>query len=170
MKYLLLSTFTIFIISCSTSPAINQEKVSPEDTERKKIVIDSIIADAKESASKKIIDRAYDSQEDCPLKIVKYWLTHNSINTPEANITYKNVSNKTIDGIKVGVACYNNFDEPVNSGFNNIFAGIDQDRLRPGRQNTATWTMSLYDNTTKIKPFIREVHFTDGSRWEIPND
>lgn len=165
-KYTLYLSLAICLISCSTYPNNESNTDAANIAVRSAELSDSIIKEVEKSASKRALDNIYQGQESCPLKIVKYWLTHNTINTPEANITYKNTSTKVVDGIKVGVACYNNFDEPVNSGYSNVFGGIDQDKLRPGRQKTATWTMNLYDNTTKIKPFIREVHFTDGSTWK----
>lgn len=168
-KSILFLPWTLFLlISCSTYPnnERNVDTSSARISLRAAEMTDSLIKEVEKGVSKKTLDDLYKGQDSCPLKITKYFLTYNSINSPEANITYKNVSTKLIDGIKVSVACYNNFDEPVTSGYSNVFGGIDQDKLRPGRQKTGTWTMSLFDNTTKIKPFIREVHFSDGTTWK----
>jgi len=105
--------------------------------------------------------------EKPPILIVRSWITHNSINDPEAHIQFKNVSRKTMDGIKVSIACYNNFGDRVSYGLNDTFNGISQDKLSPGHSDTYTWTLSLFDNTTKIKPSITEVHFSDGSDWKF---
>jgi hypothetical protein len=109
----------------------------------------------------------------CPIKIIKYKLSKNIIQSNEITIIYKNESNKNIDAITFSVACYNNFNEPVNGSYvtGNIFSGICQSKLKAGEREKNTWTMYLFDNTTKVStPIITKVHFIDGATWELPID
>lgn len=104
-----------------------------------------------------------------PVKIIKYKLIQDEIGDPVIVITYKNESNKSIDALTFSVDCYDNFNEPVNkiSG-GNTYTGIAQETLKPGKKTVDSWTMYLFDNTTKVStPEITKVHFTDGSTWKF---
>ena len=102
----------------------------------------------------------------CPVEIQESYISENVIGEPVASIRYINISEKTIDAIDINMYCYDNFNEKVNRiGGDNIFNGISQDELQSGYEQTAEWTLHLYENTKKIKPKIIRVHFTDGSVW-----
>ena len=130
-------------------------------------VVDSVDREVDKQVNNEQNKSIFISQNECPVKITKSWLTENSIGSPEANLNIKNCSSRVIDGIKVGILCYNNFDEPINKNsiYGNEFSGISQEKLSPGRTASWTWTMNLFDNTTKINPYIKEVHFKDGTKW-----
>lgn len=160
----------MFIISC------NQKTTDDSNNDFKDSIAGMTLYEWKEhfkdSLMKKvnqdIAEKSINTQNDCPLKITKSWITHNSIGTSEANINIKNNSDKTVDALKVGILCYNNFDEPITESISgaNQYMGISQSKLRPNKTETDTWVMYLFDNTTKIKPYIYQVHFTDGTIWQ----
>lgn len=106
-------------------------------------------------------------KEPMPVEVVKSSVTRDSIGTPEANVTFKNISKKEIDGIKARIKTFNNFDEPVN-GFlsDNTFDGISQDKIGAGKPNDVTWTLYNFDGASKIKVEVYHVHFSDGTAWE----
>lgn len=105
----------------------------------------------------------------CPVIITKYWLTENDIGDPVAHLRFKNISKKKVDGIKIGIYCFNNFGEQISYGFDSYYSGITQDVILAGGTDYNYWTLSLFDNTTKIKPFITDVHYRDGSEWSLDN-
>ena len=167
MKYVIAICLCCSFFACKEEP----KKLELTAAEKARIleIKDSIIkaADTKFQQER---ERKLAIQDSSPIKIIKAWVTENSIGTPEANLTFKNVSSKKIDAIRFAILCYNNFDEPVTNVISgNTFMGMDQDRLSPGRQSTSTWTLNLFDLTTKIKPFVYEVHFVDGSTWKVPD-
>lgn len=106
-------------------------------------------------------------KEPVPVEVVKSSVTRDSIGTPEANVTFKNISKKEIDGIKARIKTFNNFDEPVN-GFlsDNTFEGISQDKVAPGKSNDVVWTLYNFDGASKIKVEVYHIHFSDGTVWE----
>lgn len=102
----------------------------------------------------------------CPIDIVDTFLTFNSIGVPEIHIGYINVTKKIIDAVEISVFCYNNFNEPVAEyNHSNIFHAIDQDEVNSGYKMFSTWTMNLFDNTTKFRLKVIRVHFNDGKIW-----
>lgn len=105
--------------------------------------------------------------KNAPIQIAHIDLSRNSINIPEVTITLRNKSGKTVDGVRMKIFCFNNFDEPVRGlGSNrNEYMAILQEVAAPGENLQGTWTLHGYDNTTKTNVKILDVHFTDGSKW-----
>ncbi|MDP2586308.1 MAG: hypothetical protein Q8P32_00845 [Candidatus Komeilibacteria bacterium] len=108
-----------------------------------------------------------DNKEPSPVEIVSTSVTKNIIDTPVANLKVKNISEKIIDGLKVNIKTFNNFDEPVN-GFlsDNNFDGIAQKTINPGATIDISWELFGYDTATKITAEIYETHFADGNSWQ----
>lgn len=102
-----------------------------------------------------------------PVEIIKTVVKEDSIGTPNVTLTIKNTSSKDIDGIKVEIKTFNNFDEPVNALFSNdnTFKGIYQDNLPAGATKPASWALYNFNKTTKAQPTIVSVHFTNGTSW-----
>lgn len=103
-----------------------------------------------------------------PLKIQGKSITYNAIGVPEANVVLKNVSDKTIDAIKVRIYPYDTYDNRVyNFGGEGTFKGIAQRiNIDPNYRDAYTWTLNLFDNATKFNVEVYSVHFTDGTTWE----
>ncbi|HYH15278.1 MAG TPA: hypothetical protein VD794_08660 [Flavisolibacter sp.] len=100
-----------------------------------------------------------------PVSITKAWINKGDY-YPTASVRLTNGSQKTIDGIKVGLRCFNNFDEPVMSGYTNETIGIVQEKLKPAGKNTYTWPLTTQPTTTKVDAYIKEIHYTDGTTWK----
>ena len=77
----------------------------------------------------------------------------------DLTVSYKNVAEKVIDGIKFQYFCSNNFDEPVANG-----RMIDQEKVAPNKAKSGTWHI-YHDTCTKVKVVVADVHFADGSTW-----
>lgn len=104
-----------------------------------------------------------------PLVITDKTVTYNSIGIPEAHVSFKNVSTKTIDAFEITIKCYDSYDRLVRKQISNegAFYGISQNRnISSGDMQGATWTLHLFDNTTKFDATITSVHFTDGTVWK----
>lgn len=109
------------------------------------------------------------ANQNIPLKIIDKNISYNSIGTPEANITFKNLSNKTVDAFEVTIKCYDTYDRLVKESISNesAFYGISQnENMKIGETVCDTWTLYLFDNTTKINVYVTSVHFTDGTVWK----
>ena len=103
------------------------------------------------------------------IKITDIEVHDNSIGTPEAYASFKNVGTKDIDAFEVDIYCYDNYDRKVKhyAYGTNIFGGISQELLKVGHvDDNSYWTLYGHDNTTKIKVVLRSVHFIDGTIWE----
>ena len=92
--------------------------------------------------------------KECPVKIVKSYITHNTIGTPELHIVFKNTGKKVVDGIEVKTTCSNNFKEFLGFEY-----GIVQESLKPNVTRTFTWPLYKYETTTKVYSEIYKVHF-----------
>ena len=104
-------------------------------------------------------------QEFPPITFKKAWLTTNSINNPEARITFKNTSTKIIDAIKISIICFDNFNKPTSSNGDIEFHAINQKTINPNTTIDDKWTLYMHENTTKFTAILKEIHFTDGTTW-----
>jgi hypothetical protein len=91
-------------------------------------------------------------------------------NTKNVYLAYKNVSGKTIKGVKFRWYGMNAFDEPAdlgdysNEGFG---GGFDDDILRPNKTDSGTWNIYSRDAKKIVLAWPYEVSFSDGSKWFI---
>jgi len=102
-----------------------------------------------------------------PLAFSKCYVSFNSIGVPEVNVERINITADIIDAYTVDVSCYDNFNRPVKHYLysNNIFNGISQVEILSMEKGESSWELHGYDNTTKIKVFLKKVHFTNGKTW-----
>ncbi|MFA5954237.1 MAG: hypothetical protein WC817_01725 [Patescibacteria group bacterium] len=107
------------------------------------------------------------AQEPIPLEIVKSSVTKDIIGMPQANVTIKNVSDKTIDAYKLHIRMFNSFGEPASFLGDNVFNGLSQGSLiAPSKTGSDAWSLFGHDTTSKIEVEPYHVHFTDGTTWE----
>ena len=74
-----------------------------------------------------------------------------------------------MDAFKITIKTFNNFGEPAK-GFltDNSYNGISQnERILPDATYEASGTLYNYDTTRKIEAEVYQVHFTDGSTWNL---
>lgn len=121
----------------------------------------------------KQIKKVQEEASKPPLSIVSTSVKKNSAGTPEATVIVKNTSKKTIDAFTIRILCFNNYNNPVNHYLydTNVYNGIDQLKINPGETSGygTHWSLFGYDNTTKIKVVLNDVHFTDNTIWVNPN-
>ncbi len=107
------------------------------------------------------------SQSNCPVKvIVARPITKEYSNYKDVSLTYKNISNKTIEAIKFKWYGLNAFGEPADMGVSDgIGSGFDDDKLRAGKTVTNQWNILSKDLKKIVKAWAYEVVFEDGTKW-----
>ena len=97
--------------------------------------------------------------EPSPIEFQKAWVTKNILNGSEARITFKNISSKTIDGVKILMYCYTNFDDP-NSGTDGEGMTLQtQEVVKPQEifnGENYSWNLFPNDDTTKFKAILTD--------------
>lgn len=123
---------------------------------------DSEISTAKQEVFKNNLDSA---DKYSPVTIKKVKINEDEYGSKEISITVLNSSKKRIDGIKLHWVLYNNFGDVIDEYGNN---GISQDILSPNKKDTYSW--DIYSSpATKAEAYVYQVHFTDGTRWDLNN-
>ena len=129
-------------------------------------VIDKYKNETEELEKKLSEERALN--QGVPLKITNKSVTYNSIGIPEANISFKNLSNKTIDALELTIKCYDSYGRVVKELISNrdALCNSQNRNIIPGSEEGGTWTLNLFENTTKIEVIVTSVHYTDGTSWK----
>jgi hypothetical protein len=109
------------------------------------------------------------AQENCPVKIITAKpVQEDYSNYKSVYISYKNVSKKTITGIKFKWEGINVFGEPADMGATGgTGGGFTDDKLRAGRSDNGTWNILSRDLKKVTKAWVYEVAFDDGTKWEL---
>lgn len=171
MKRLL---FLLLLSSCQTA----------ED--RNVAHIDSVIADLKgrteelhhkkivDSLSKSILHDAYMDTvglSTSPVRILKSKMIKATYsNARNIYLSYKNISSKKIDAMKLMWYGVDAFGEPANMGSASLLSpgmggGMTDDPLSPGKIANNTWEILSEDGKSVILAWPREVVFSDGTKW-----
>lgn len=107
---------------------------------------------------------------NAPVKIISAKPVKNGYSNYRAiQLTFKNVSDKDISGIKFKWFGVNAFNEPAQMGSvaPGISAGFTDNLLRSGKTSTATFDISSKDLKKVVKAWVYEVAFEDGSKWKL---
>lgn len=175
MKRALLGLVFITLFSCKNekSSEINSaasHKMTQEEIEREaKRVVDSVIASANNSVYDDLVNEAK-NQKDAPVEILKSTLVDLEYsNAKNIALRYKNVSDKTILGIKFEWFGENVFGEPADMG--NILSdgqgqGFTDTPIKPGSTSSGTWNIYSEDAKTITAARAIEVVFEDGTKWK----
>lgn len=157
---------------------LNQENqdISPNIDALKKDSVERGLA-ATINPLKTLIKEHYDStqkvianeQENCPVKILAAKpVREDYSNYKSVYISYKNISKKTITGIKFKWKGINAFGEPADMGATDgTGGGFTDDKLRAGRSDNGTWDILSRDLKKVTKAWVYEVAFEDGTKWEL---
>jgi len=172
-QIILIFAIIAILISCKKETDFNERnkflvdslkivKLSEERT-------DSVIQDATKT---KILDTT--GMKDCPVKITKSQLVKEEYtNYKNISLKYKNVSKKTIQGIRFEWYGENSFNEPAEMG-NSIApgygGGFSEDIIKPNQSNSGTWKIYSIDAKKIITARAYEVAFTDGTSWKLKQD
>jgi len=173
-KLLFIFLSLIILTSCQEVPqqseaehqaeldSFSRAKYGESEAEHVKKMTDSVIASA-------LIDTV--GLYKAPVKIIRARMVKQDYsNYRNVYLSYKNVSGKTIQGIKFMWYGTNAFNEPADLG--NVVAkgfgsGFTDDELKAGRSSNGTWNI-LSSDGKKIKlAWPTEVSFTDGTTWKI---
>ena len=104
-----------------------------------------------------------------PIAIISSNVT-DKYNYPKANITFRNISDKTIVSFEIEFICYDSYGKVTTDYpwlYNGKFTGIsDRDNIPTNELNTYTWTLYSNERTASIKNVrIVKVAYSDGTTW-----
>lgn len=104
-----------------------------------------------------------------PIAIISSNVT-DKYNYPKANITFRNISDKTIVSFDVEFTCYDAYGKVTTDYpwlYNGKFTGrSDRDNIPSNELNTYTWTLYSNERTASIKNVrIVKVAYSDGTTW-----
>lgn len=145
------------------------KKYGVEATERYFKSLKSI----SETVDKEIANMTWDTVgvSTGPVKIISAKAADNSneyITDKNIKISYKNVSDKKIVGIRIKWYVTNAFGEPVKDmggNYDGFGVGLDDSPLGAGKTASGTWD-SNSGFTKNVKAWPIEVAFEDGSKWK----
>lgn len=101
-----------------------------------------------------------------PIRIIGWWITHNSIGTPEVHLNLYNDSSRPIRAYKIAAQLRDDFGNPACIGGEHLRAFTSQEEYwSPGGTNTGTWVLYTCDRATHYQFAVLEVVFADGGRW-----
>lgn len=166
----------LFALSYLSIVACQQPRMNTSKSETTEISIkaqkmtDSIIAKATSDA---LFDTLQIS--NAPVKVLRAKLVEKEYSSyRDISLTFKNTSEKIIDGIKFRWYGENVFGEPADMGSYGITkgfgGGFTDKRLRPGQTLTLEWNISSQDGRRVIKAWPIEIVFEDGSKWVSSNN
>ncbi len=104
-----------------------------------------------------------------PIAIISSNVT-DKYNYPKANITFRNISDKTIVSFEIEFVCYDAYGKVTTDYpwlYNGKFTGVsDRDNIPSNELNTYTWTLYSNERTASIKNVrIVKVAYSDGTTW-----
>ncbi|MBE4949956.1 hypothetical protein [Chryseobacterium culicis] len=89
-------------------------------------------------------------------------------NYKDVKITYKNISDKKIEGIKFEWYGENTFGEPADMGASNgKGSGFTDNPLSPGKTDYGVWNILSSDGKKIIGARAYEVVYSDGTKWNL---
>ena len=108
----------------------------------------------------------------CPLAVVGWSRTVNSIGIPVIHITYRNVSTKTITGFGDQFTCYDAYGN-ATSDYPSLYSDsatykskMSGDSILPGEEVVYYSTLYNHESTTSISwPYVLNITFSDGTTW-----
>jgi hypothetical protein len=171
---ILVACLSLFIMSC--------EQAKPKFELQKKMELDSFsrakYGESSDEHVQKMVNATiakamFDTVglSKAPVKVLKSKVVKQEYSSyRNIYLQYKNVSGKTIAGIKFKWYGTNAFNEPADLG--STFAegfgvGFTDESLKPGRSESATWDV-LSRDAKKIKlAWPIEVSFADGTNWKL---
>jgi hypothetical protein len=153
-KLIALSTLCLF--ACDNKP------VSSEYL--KKVKEDSAIQARESEIYTNIATQRINSLQLAPVKITSSDVYSND-SRRWITIEVVNGSNTPVDGLRIGVYYYNNFNELLNTAPTTLET---QERLNPNQKTKLTFDINT-DGVTKAKLYIEEIHFTNDSTWNFKN-
>jgi hypothetical protein len=171
--------FISILVSCDP---VKSQKEKAQDSLKEAVKVDSFsrakYGESSEEHVKKMVDSSIAKAmldtaglSKAPVKILSAKIVKQEYSSyRNVYLSFKNVSNKKIIGIKFSWYGTNAFNEPADLG--NITAqgfggGFTDNPLRAGKTDNGTWNV-LSRDAKKIKiAWPTEVSFEDGTSWKI---
>lgn len=131
---------------------------------------DEVVKDRMQDLQKKtLFDTA--GLYKAPIKVLKARPVDKEYsNYRDVYISFKNVSSKTVEGVKFRFYGENAFREPADLGNPTIpgfGSGFTDETLRPGKTSSGTWEVFSKDAKKIILAWPTEVSFSDGTSWKL---
>ena len=165
---------TVIVYSCNNpktpiSPAITQAERDSFTMAKYGKKSDAVVKDmVNESLKKGIIDTVGLSKS--PIKVLSNRLvTQEYSDYRNISISFKNVSNKPIDGVKFMWYGETAFKEPADMGgvIDGFGSGFADKTIKPNKSMTMSWDISSRNAKKVILAWPFEVVFTDGTTWKL---
>jgi hypothetical protein len=88
-------------------------------------------------------------------------------NFKDLEFTFKNISDKKVDGIRFRWYGVTAFGEPADMGgtFDGFGNGEINESINPGKSRTVQWAISSSNGKRIVKVWPYEVAFEDGTKW-----
>lgn len=123
------------------------------------------------NAKKSALLAKWQSVNKCPVAILGYTITYNSINIPEVNIKFRNLTDKDITAFEVEWTCIDAYGKVTTDWptlYNGNFTGyIDNADLKAGTADDYYWTMNSNERTASIRNcHMTRIAFADGTTWK----
>lgn len=158
--------FFCFIISCTEptskeKPADGLDKETPEFQAK----VDSMV---QATMKKALFDTI--GLWNAPVTVTKARLIEQEYSSyRNVRLTFKNISDKKIEGIKFKWYGENAFGEPADMGstIDGFGYGNTDETFPKGRTLTLTWNVLSRDGKKIILAWPTEVVFSDGTKWKI---
>lgn len=166
MKYTII--IALFLFGCAEKTKTSYEKLKDE------LKTDSIKKVARERVEKSVTDFFSDTTGvyKAPVQVIKYRFVQREYSSyKDVQLTYKNVSNKTISAIRFRWYGENAFGEPADMGIRDgLGGGFTDERLKAGKTSSGEWNVLSKDGKKILKAWAYEVAFEDGTIWKLKND
>jgi hypothetical protein len=128
----------------------------------------------KKDLNKRLADQVYGDTigvYKSPVKVLKSRMVKEEYSRfRDIELTFKNVSDKKIVGIRFSWKGVNAFGEPADMG-NSLAegygSGFTDTPLRPGKTTTAKWSILSRDGKKVLYAWAYEVAFEDGTVWKL---
>lgn len=165
-KHKIVTTIVFVIILIVVSNLVSGEKAGDEKQTQNSPQEESVVATDDTQNQEETPTEMPKETTPAPVEISKVIVKDDGFGNPTVSLNLKNISEKEIDGVKIEIKTFNNFDEPAK-GFlsDNTFRGVSQDKIVAGGSKTVSWTLYNYEGVTKAQPTITSIHFVDGSGW-----
>lgn len=167
--------FTLFFLLVSLISSCNSSnKKNKAENESEKHLSEINIKNLSDSIIKSSIKNLYlDStgMKNSPIVVLAAKLFKEEYSTYKSiRLTYKNVSEKSIDAIRFEWYGENSFGEPadmgnpLNRGLGN---GFTDEKLKPNSKTTSEWSILSRDGKKVLMARAYEVVFNDGTKWKL---
>ncbi|AMR34226.1 hypothetical protein A0256_23630 [Mucilaginibacter sp. PAMC 26640] len=174
-KLFLIASIYLILSGCQQQdkPKTEIDKAMERDSFSRKMYGESADEHIKKMVNQNIAKAAFDTVglHSAPVKVLQAKIVKEEYsNYRSVFLKYKNISKKTVSGIKFQWYGTNAFNEPADLGSTyaaGFGGGFTDDPLRPGRSEGSTWNVLSRDAKKLKLAWPIEVSFSDGTSWKL---